>query len=295
MLDRREDRRLSITTLRAQDCGLTSGNLGRRAVSEQRILLERDGPLAIVKFNDPAHLNAFDDVMRVQFAETMNSILDDDGVRAILMTGEGRAFCAGANLKNMFAEQSRGGTPDVGKSLRGGVNPILVRMAASKKPVVAAVNGPAVGVGCGIALAADIVLVGRSGYFFQSFARLGVVPDGGSSWSIPRLAGRGCATAMMMLAEKIDAETALRWGLAYRMYEDAELPSAARAIASKLANGPTLAYGMIKDMVRQSSGNTLAEQLELEATNQKLAFSTADCREGIAAFNEKRDPVFRGE
>jgi 2-(1,2-epoxy-1,2-dihydrophenyl)acetyl-CoA isomerase len=263
-------------------------------MNEQKILLERDGPLSIVKFNDPKHMNAVDSVMRQQFAATMEQQLGDENVRAILLTGEGQSFCAGANLKDMFGEQSRGVVPDVGMSLRTFLNPTLVRIRESNKPVVAAVNGAAVGVGCGIALSADIVLVGRSGYFFQSFTRLGVVPDGGSSWTIPRLVGHGRAVAMMMLGEKIDAETAVNWGLAYRMFEDAELQKSARAMAARLANGPTLAYGRIKDMLRKSIVNSFAQQLEVEVANQVGAFSSSDCREGIAAFVEKREPAFRG-
>jgi len=263
-------------------------------MSYEKVLTERDGPLAIVKFNDPAHLNAIGTIMRRDFVNAMNEALDDDGVRAILITGEGRGFCAGANLREISGEQSTGAVPDVDTRLRKYINPLLVRMQHSHKPVVAAVNGPAVGVGCGIALAADIVLVGRSGYFFQSFIRLGVVPDGGSSWSIPRLAGRGRAAAMMMLGDKIDAETAMTWGLAYKLFEDSELYAAARAMATKLANGPTFAYGKIKEMVRVSEENSFAEQLDLEAGYQKQAFSTEDCREGVAAFIEKRDPHFSG-
>lgn len=263
-------------------------------MNDRRVLLEHDGPLAILTFNDPASMNAMDDAMRREFVAAIDSVLTDDRVRAILLTGAGRAFCAGANLKTMSGQQSQGITPDVGASLRDSLNPTLVRIAQSRKPVVSAVNGAAVGVGCGIALAADIVLVGRSGYFFQSFIRLGVVPDGGSSWIIPRLAGRGLAAAMMMLGEKIDAETAVNWGLAYRMFEDAELGSAVREMASRLANGPTLAYGRIKDMLSKSLDNTLADQLELEATHQQAAFATEDCREGIAAFVERRAPAFKG-
>lgn len=259
-----------------------------------QILVERDGPLAIVAFNDPPRLNALNTRMRAAFTKAMDGLIADGAVRAILITGQGRAFCAGANLKNMSDEQKGGADPDVGGSLRDSVNPLLLRMAAAAKPIVSAVNGAAVGVGCGIALAADIVLVGRTAYFFQSFIRLGVVPDGGSSWTIPRLAGRGRAAAMMMLGDRIDAQTAVEWGLAYRLHEDAELPAAARAMALSLANGPTLAYGRIKRMLAASVNATFAEQLETEAANQVAAFATADCREGIAAFVEKRSPNFRG-
>lgn len=260
----------------------------------RRIGVERDGPLATLTFNDPAHLNAMDNIMRAEFTSAIDSLLEDDAVRAILLTGEGRAFCAGANLKAMHSEQSSGGSPDVGTSLRDYMNPTLVRMAQSRKPIVSAVNGAAVGVGCGIALSADIVLVGRSGYFFQSFIRLGVVPDGGSSWIIPRLAGRGRAAAMMMLGDRIDAETAVSWGLAYKVFDDAELLPAARAIANRLAHGPTLAYGRIKDMLSKTLDNSLAAQLELEAAYQQASFATDDCREGIAAFVERREAQFRG-
>lgn len=260
-----------------------------------KILFERDGPLAIVKLNDPAHLNAVDEVMRPELVDVMTRVIEDDAVRAILITGEGRAFCAGANLKEMSVEQGRGETPDVGAMLRGGVNDMLVRMMQAKKPIVAAVNGAAVGFGCGLALAADIVLIGRSGYFFQSFIRLGVVPDGGSSWLLPRLAGRGRAAAMMMLGDKIGAEHAVNWGLAYRMHEDAELAGAARALAGELSQGPTLAYARLKALLAEGVNNTWAEQLDLEAKHQQASFETADCREGIAAFVEKRPPRFRGE
>src|ERR1700743_1173418 len=174
-----------------------------------KILLERQDALAILRFNDPDRLNAMDDAMCRQFADAMNTQLDDGGVRAILMTGEGRGFCAGADLKNMSKEQSRGKTPAAGTNLRDLITPVLVRMRESAKPIVAAVNGPAVGVGCGIALASDIVLGARSGYVLPSFVSLGVVPDGGSSWIIPRLARYGRAAAMMLLGEKIGAQTAV--------------------------------------------------------------------------------------
>ncbi|WP_260581949.1 enoyl-CoA hydratase-related protein [Sphingopyxis sp. PET50] len=260
----------------------------------RKMLVERDGPLAILTFNDPVHLNAIDMTLRVEFTTAANAALDDPEVRAILITGAGRGFCAGANLKEISGDQGRGVVPDVDARLRKYINPLLVRMAESDKPVVSAVNGAAVGVGCGIALAADIVLVGESGYFLQSFVRLGVVPDGGSSWTIPRLAGRGRAAGMMMLGERIDAARAVDWGLAWRMVPDEQLPRVAREIAGQLANGPTLAYGRIKEMLRKSETNGFADQLELEATRQIQSFETDDCREGVAAFIEKRPARFAG-
>lgn len=263
-------------------------------MSYRQILVERDGPLAILTFNNPERMNAIGDVMRGEFASAMHDALDDPGVRAILLTGAGRGFCAGADLKEISAHHARGETPDIDRRLGHYVNPLLVRMSRSDKPVVAAVNGAAVGVGCGIALAADIVLIARSGYFLQSFVRLGVVPDGGSSWSIPRLAGRGRAAAMMLLGERVDAEQAVQWGLAWKLFEDEELPLQARAAALRLAHGPPLAQGRIKDMLRQSETNGFAAQLDLEQDYQRQSFATEDCREGVAAFMAKRPAAFQG-
>jgi 2-(1,2-epoxy-1,2-dihydrophenyl)acetyl-CoA isomerase len=259
-----------------------------------QIIVERDGPLAIVTFNNPGRMNAIGDVMRPEFTRAMHGAFDDPEVRAILLTGAGRGFCAGADLKEISAHHARGETPDIDKRLGHYVNPLLARMADSDKPVVAAVNGAAVGVGCGIALAADIVLVGRSGYFLQSFVRLGVVPDGGSSWSIPRLAGRGRAAAMMLLGERVEAEQAVQWGLAWKLFEDEDLGREARAVAMRLAQGPPLAQGRIKDMLRWSETNGFAGQLDLEQAYQRQSFATEDCREGVAAFIGKRQAVFSG-
>jgi len=256
----------------------------------ERVILERDGALAVVTLNDPERLNAIDKPMLDELVTVMNSVLGDEGVRAVAITGAGRAFCSGANL----AAVSQGAMPDVGGMLRDSVSPLLMRMKEARKPVIAAVNGAAAGVGCGLALAADIVLIARSGYFFQSFTRVGLVPDGGSSWIIPRLAGTGRAMAMMMLGDKIGALDAVAWGLAYRWYEDGDLALAARDLAKGLANGPTLAYAGLKQMLAASPCNSFAEQLELEAVCQQRVLDTADCREGIAAFVEKRRARFTG-
>ncbi len=263
-------------------------------MSHKKILVEREGPLATLKLNDPARMNAVDETMRVELLEAMSALLSDDAVHAILLTGAGEGFCAGANLVEFADDLTRGITPDVDLKLRGGINDLLTQMAAARKPIVAAVNGAAAGFGCGLALAADIVLVGRSGYFVQSFVRLAATPDGGSSWFLPRLVGRGRAAAMMLLGERVTAEQAVEWGLAYRMFNDGDLIAAARDMATALARGPTLAYGGIKSLLSATFSNTLVDQLELEANCQIAAFDTADCREGIAAFAEKRPPKFSG-
>lgn len=259
-----------------------------------KILIARDGALAVVRFNDPTRLNALDAEMREELISCMDELLEDGNVRAILMSGEGRGFCSGANLAEMQEQLNRGTTPDVGHQLRDRLNPLLMRMATSRKPIVAAVNGPAAGVGCGIALAADIVLVARSAYFSQAFINIGAVPDGGSTWFLPRLVGAGRAAAMMMLGERVDARTAVEWGMAYRMFEDEDLLPDALKIARQLASGPTASYARIKDMLRVSGVDGLAAQLEREALMQQQAFDGYDCKEGIAAFVDKREPRFKG-
>jgi 2-(1,2-epoxy-1,2-dihydrophenyl)acetyl-CoA isomerase len=264
----------------------------------ETLTVERDGPLAILTLNRPARLNAMSTAMTYDLPAAMNALLDDEAVRAVLLTGAGRGFCAGADLKDMHEGNQGGGgrreRRDDGDSLRDRINPMLVRMATASKPIIAAVNGPAAGVGCGLALSADIVLAARSAIFLQAFVRLGVVPDGGSSWILPRLIGRERAAAMMLLGEEVPAETALGWGMVHKVLDDAQLMPAARALAEKMANGPTRAYASIKRMIAASTENDLPAQLALEAECQTAAFRTADSREGVAAFVEKRAAKFVG-
>lgn len=263
----------------------------------ETLTVERDGPLATLTLNRPARLNAMSGAMTYDLPAAMNALLDDESVRAILLTGAGRGFCAGADLKDIHAGNQNAGREqrgDGGASLRDRINPMLVRMATAPKPIIAAVNGPAAGVGCGLALAADIVLAARSAVFLQAFVRLGVVPDGGSSWILPRLIGRERAAAMMLLGEEVRAETAHAWGMVHQLFDDAELMPKARALATRMANGPTRAYASIKRMIAASTENDLPRQLALEAECQDAAFRTADSREGVAAFVEKRAAKFQG-
>jgi 2-(1,2-epoxy-1,2-dihydrophenyl)acetyl-CoA isomerase len=261
------------------------------------LLLERDGPLAILTLNRPARLNAMNGAMARELPAAMTGLLAADDVRAILLTGAGRGFCAGADLKDMHSRNQDSKQPTRAKggdNLRSDVNPMLLRMAAATKPIIAAVNGPAAGVGCGLALAADIVLAARSANFLQAFVRLGVVPDGGSSWLLPRLIGRAHASAMMLLGDKIPAETAAEWGLVHQVLDDDALMPTARALAVRMANGPTRAYASIKRLIQASTVNDFATQLALEAECQDAAFETADSREGVAAFVEARPAKFAG-
>jgi 2-(1,2-epoxy-1,2-dihydrophenyl)acetyl-CoA isomerase len=266
----------------------------RRAMTYTALNLAHDGPLAILTLNRPERLNALDWTLARELLRAVQAVMSDDEVRAVLLTGAGRGFCAGADLKDVQAANAAGERFDAAALLRDAINPTLLAMVHGGKPVVCAVNGAAAGAGCGLALAADIVLAGRSASFLQAFVRLGVVPDAGSSWLLPRLVGRSRATAMMMLGEKIAAETAADWGLVHAVYDDDALMPAARELALKLATGPTLAYAAIKRMVQASAANDLPHQLEFEAFQQSAAFNTTDFAEGLAAFSEGRTATFSG-
>lgn len=258
------------------------------------INLARDGPLAILTLNRPDRLNALDWTLARELLHATRSVMADDKVRALLLTGAGRGFCAGADLKDVQAAKAAGQSFDAAALLREAINPTLMALVEGGKPVVCAVNGAAAGAGCGLALTADIVLAARSASFLQAFVRLGVVPDAGNSWLLPRLVGRSRATAMMMLGEKISAETAAQWGLVHSVHDDDALMPAARDLALRLATGPSLAHAAIKRMVQAGAANGLSDQLDLEAREQGEAFATKDFAEGLAAFSEGRTAIFAG-
>jgi len=215
-------------------------------------------------------------------------------VRAVLLTGSGGGFCAGQDLseRNVGADAA---PIDLSVSLGSNYNPLVRRLRALPKPVVCAVNGVAAGAGANIALACDIVLAARSASFVQSFSRLGLVPDSGGTYFLPRLVGSARAMGLALLGERLSAEEAERWGLIWKAVEDERLVEEATGIAQTLAAGPTKGYGLIKQAIQASAGNSLDAQLDLERDLQREAGFSEDYREGVAAFMQKRKPQYKGK
>jgi len=245
--------------------------------------------VATVTIARPDRLNALSgatvDELRAAVEEAGRS-----GARCLLLTGEGRGFSSGADLA------SDGGLPDdAGAALEKHFNPLIEAIFALPIPVVAAVNGPCAGAGCSLALAADIVVAARSAYFLQAFVNIGLIPDAGATWLLPRLAGRARAMEMMMLGERIPAEKALEWGLISRVVEDEQLASEATALATRLAQGPTVALGLIRRLAREAGHQPLSEALAAERSAQREAGRTQDFRGAVAAFLQKQSARFEGK
>ncbi|MBX9946798.1 MAG: 2-(1,2-epoxy-1,2-dihydrophenyl)acetyl-CoA isomerase PaaG [Reyranella sp.] len=259
----------------------------------EKILLAREAGLATLTFNAPDRLNAVSRKMIAEIKTCWEELAADDSVRAVLITGAGRGFCAGADLADPDREASA--TADSGAALDKYFNPVIRLMRTIPKPIVAAVNGVAAGVGMSFALASDIAIAGKSASFLQAFARIGLLPDGGSTWFLPRLAGDQRARALAMLAPQIPAEKAREWGLIWDVVDDAALMATATEIARKLADGPTLALARIKGALAQAGGNDLSAQLDVERDYQRELGRSDDFKEGVAAFLAKRKPAFKGK
>ncbi len=259
-------------------------------MSYETIIAAAEGPVTTITLNRPERLNA----CPPQMADEIRDALATPGdARCFLITGAGRAFCSGADLATRGARSVTGGRGAY-DSLSQSYNPLILHMAQCPVPIVSAVNGPAAGIGCSIALAADFVLAGRSAYFLQAFVNIGLVPDGGASWMLPRLIGKARATEMMMLGEKIGAEKAESWGLIYKCVDDADLLEGAKALALRLATGPTLALGQMRENIFRALEVDYASALHQEAVGQRRAGDSADAAEGGMAFLAKRTPVFKG-
>jgi 2-(1,2-epoxy-1,2-dihydrophenyl)acetyl-CoA isomerase len=244
--------------------------------------------VATVTLNRPDSLNALNAAMLDELRAAVES-LPGSGARALLLAGEGRGFSSGADLA------SGGGLPDdVGAALEAHFNPLIEAIFALPLPVVAAVRGPCAGAGCSLALAADIVIASRSAYFLQAFINIGLIPDAGATWLLPRLAGRARAMEMMMLGERIPAEQALAWGMIGRLVEDEELAAESIALATRLAQGPTVAYGLLRRLARDAEQLSLADALAAERIAQRDAGRTGDFKAAVMAFLQKRQPSFDG-
>ncbi len=258
-----------------------------------RAKLDIQGSVGIVTLNHPEVMNAVSPEMLGGLMKAFDEVENPKrGVRCLVMTGEGRGFCAGANLQRPAGDSS--GSSDAGLVLETLYHPFLRRVRNLPIPFVTAVNGAAAGVGMSFALMGDLVLCARSAYFLQAFRRIGLVPDGGSTWILPRLIGKVRAMELSLLGEKLPAETALKWGLVNRVYDDSELIAKANELATDLANGPTKALSLIRRLYWESLDNSYEEQLNLERQSQRIAGSSDDFREGVRAFLEKRPAKFKG-
>jgi 2-(1,2-epoxy-1,2-dihydrophenyl)acetyl-CoA isomerase len=250
---------------------------------------------ATIELNRPAALNAWNHQFGADLLAAMRQVAEDDAVRAIVITGAGRAFSSGADLKDVSGGRlTPSGRPDVQSTLEEIYHPIMHAIREVPKPVVAAVNGPAVGIGCSLALCCDLIYASASAYFLLAFVNIGLVPDGGSSLFVPSRIGMARATEMAMLGERIGAEQALAWGLVNRVVSDERLREEVAALAARLAAGPTRSYAGTKQLVNSWLYQRMEEQLELEARLQGEMAESDDFVEGAMSFLEKRAPRFTG-
>jgi 2-(1,2-epoxy-1,2-dihydrophenyl)acetyl-CoA isomerase len=260
--------------------------------SHETVDLTTDGSAARILLNRPEALNAWNEQFGRDLLDAVTTVAEAAGVRALLITGAGRGFSSGADLKEQRAGAD--GVPDLSSRLKEVYHPIITGLREMPKPVVAAVNGPAVGIGCSLALAADLIVAAESAYFLLAFVNIGLVPDGGSTAFLPARVGYARAAEMAMLGERVPAEQALDWGLINRVVPDADLEGAADALLELLAQGPTTSYAGSKRLLNRRMYGGLAEQLQAEADAQREQGKTQDFIEGVLAFAEKRPPKFTG-
>ncbi|WP_299519655.1 enoyl-CoA hydratase-related protein [Winogradskyella sp.] len=261
-------------------------------MSNTSILLKIENKIAYITLNRPKVFNSFNREMALSLQSVFDDCETNDDVRAIVLTGNGKAFCAGQDLKEVTTPELN---PGFKKILEEHYNPIIKRIRSIKKPVVAAVNGVAAGAGANIALACDIVVAHEKVSFIQAFSLIGLVPDSAGTFFLPRLIGFQKAQALAMLGDKMSAEEAERIGMIYRVISLEQFNNEVEKLAVKLANMPTKALGMIKELFNKSMTNTLEEQLDMESKYQIEAAQSEDYKEGVAAFIEKRKPNFKGK
>jgi 2-(1,2-epoxy-1,2-dihydrophenyl)acetyl-CoA isomerase len=249
---------------------------------------------ATVELNRPQALNAWNAQFGTELLAALGELAGDEQVRAVVVTGAGRAFSSGADLKDISTDTAPSGRPDVYKTLTERYHPIMHAIREMPKPVIAAVNGPAVGIGCSLALCCDLILAAESAYFLLAFVNIGLVPDGGSSLFLPTRIGMARASELSMLGERLPAAKALEWGLINRVVPDERLAGEAAALAAKMAAGPTRSYAGSKRQLNNWLYARMEEQLELEATLQQEMAESEDFLEGAMAFVQKRHARFAG-
>lgn len=262
-------------------------------MSYATLIWERTGPVGRLTLNRPETLNAWTPEFGAELRQVIDTEAAEDSVRAVLITGAGRGFSSGADLKAGF-ELAEDGRPDIRKELRDIYHPAIAGLRTLPKPVVAAVNGPAVGIGCSLALACDLVMAAESAFFSLAFVNIGLMPDGGSTAFVPPAVGKARAFQMALLGERISAAQALEWGLVNWVHPDERLAEEAAALVERLAAGPTRSYASAKQALNRSVYGDLDAQLELEAELQHALGRTRDFIEGVGAFVEKRSPAFDG-
>lgn len=262
---------------------------------ENTLLVEKKDGVCVITLNRPDKLNAFNDEMSFKLIDALKGAAKDAEVRAVVLTGAGRGFCSGQDLANRNFSDNTAARPSLGDSIRRRYNPIFLGIKTMEKPVVAAVNGVAAGAGASLAFACDFRIISDNTNFVQSFTKVGLVPDTGATFVLPRLIGLTKAFELMLTADKLDAKTALELGLVNKVVTSEQVMPEAMALAAKLAKGPTKAFGLTKRAVNKSIFPDLEELLEYEAHLQEIAGRSDDFQEGVKAFMEKREPAYTGK
>ncbi len=259
----------------------------------QTIIAEEKDAVGYLTFNRPKQLNSFNETMHQEVAQTLKAWSKDPAIRAVVISAAGRGFCAGQDLGDRVVDPNAD-APDLGLSIEKYYNPLIKMITEMPKPVICAVNGVAAGAGANIALACDIVIAAKSASFIQAFCRLGLVPDSGGTWFLPRVVGRAQAMGLAMLGDKVPAEKAVQLGMIWQCVEDDALQAEASKMAIHFATQPTYGLSLIKKAIHAAANNTLEQQLTLERDLQRLAGRSSDYKEGVQAFMQKRTPEFKG-